>query len=138
MLGEEILFSIKNQAHKVLGHCLNEQCQLSQCIIVSRQFDYIIDMVPLQRFSQKGVMSYVYLQNMDYQEWHKNLCQRLWQKGFPFLGGKVIKVKFHNDFRQKYITGFVFIYRKGEAYGKDKKQQSWQTTKENCDSSWLY
>lgn len=29
MLGEEILFNIKNQAHKVLGRCLNEQCQLS-------------------------------------------------------------------------------------------------------------
>lgn len=38
----------KNQAHKVLGHCLTEQGQLSQCIIVSRQFNYNIDSVLLQ------------------------------------------------------------------------------------------
>lgn len=53
MLREEILFNIKNQAHKVLGRCLNEQCQLSQCIIASEQFNNNIDMVLLQRFFGK-------------------------------------------------------------------------------------
>lgn len=38
----------KNQVHKVLGRCLNEQGQLSQFIIVSRQFNYNIDFVLLQ------------------------------------------------------------------------------------------